>query len=60
MLDKVPRAGTSSKHAEGVKACVKLFGKGESVLESKKVNTQDDAGISVEIRADQMHATLAI
>jgi hypothetical protein len=59
MLDKVPRAGTNSNHAEGVKASEK-FGKGEFVLKSKKVNGTDKAGISVEIRADQMHATLVI
>lgn len=59
MLDKVPRAGTNSKHAEGVKASEK-FGKGEFVLKSKKVNRTDKAGISVEIRADQMHATPVI
>jgi hypothetical protein len=35
MLDKLPRAGTILKHAEGVKACLKLLGK-ESVLESTK------------------------
>ena len=49
----------NSKHAEGVKAC-ETFGKGEFVLRSEKVHTTDRAGKSVEIRADQMHATLVI
>jgi hypothetical protein len=39
---------------------VKLLAKERVCWKAKEVNTQDEAGISVEIRADQMHATLAI
>lgn len=60
MLDKLPRAGTISKHAEGVKAYVERSVEEGVSWNEKMVNTGDEAGISGEIRADQMHETLAI
>jgi hypothetical protein len=39
MLDKLPRAGTISEHAEGVKACVELLAKERVYWKAKKGKT---------------------